>query len=163
HPMATLVADLKDRGLLDSTLVIWMGEFGRSPGHGKNHYARAWTTVLAGAGVRGGRAVGRTDAKGADVQQRPVSPGDFIATGRKARRHAQPKNRPPRGRPPRAKGGKAPHTRHPAVRVGETGARPDSLRPGGGPRVSPGATPGTPPGGGPPGVPPPPLTPRSRR
>jgi hypothetical protein len=79
-PMATLVADLKERGLLDSTLVVWMGEFGRSPGHGKNHYARAWTTVLAGAGVKGGRVVGRTDAKGADVRDRPVGAADFMAT-----------------------------------------------------------------------------------
>jgi uncharacterized protein (DUF1501 family) len=79
-PMATLVADLKERGLLESTLVVWMGEFGRSPAHGKNHYARAWTTVLAGAGVRGGRVVGRTDAKGNDVAERPVTAADFMAT-----------------------------------------------------------------------------------
>jgi hypothetical protein len=83
-PMATLVADLKERGLLENTLVICMGEFGRSPGHGKNHYARAWTSVLAGAGVKGGRAVGKTDAKGADVRERPVSAGDFMATVCKA-------------------------------------------------------------------------------
>ena len=84
RPMATLVADLKERGLLDSTLVIWMGEFGRSPGHGKNHYARAWTSVLAGAGIKGGQAVGKTDARGADVRERPVGAGDFMATVCKA-------------------------------------------------------------------------------
>jgi hypothetical protein len=83
-PMATLIGDLKERGLLDSTLVIWMGEFGRSPGHGKNHYARAWTTVLAGAGLKVGQLVGATDAKGADVRSRPVSAPDFMATVCKA-------------------------------------------------------------------------------
>src|SRR5439155_16131331 len=56
--MATLISDLKERGLLDSTLVIWMGEFGRDPRRGSNHYARAWTTVLAGAGLKTGQVVG---------------------------------------------------------------------------------------------------------
>src|SRR5262249_29616031 len=56
--MATLVRDLKQRGLLESTLVIWMGEFGRDPRRGSDHHPRAWTTVLAGAGLRGGIAVG---------------------------------------------------------------------------------------------------------
>jgi uncharacterized protein (DUF1501 family) len=79
-PWATLIADLKERGLLDSTLVIWMGEFGRTPGHGKNHYARAWSSVLAGAGVKGGQVIGKTDAKGNDVVEKPVSAGDFMAT-----------------------------------------------------------------------------------
>jgi hypothetical protein len=77
---ATLVADLKDRGLLDTTLVIWMGEFGRSPGTGSQHYARAWTTVLAGGGVKTGQVIGSTDAKGADVRDRPVTSADFMAT-----------------------------------------------------------------------------------
>ncbi|MBY0231703.1 MAG: DUF1501 domain-containing protein, partial [Gemmataceae bacterium] len=79
-PWAALVADLKERGLLDSTLVIWMGEFGRTPGHGKNHYAKAWSSVLAGAGIKAGQVVGKTDAKGAEVAERPVSAGDFMAT-----------------------------------------------------------------------------------
>lgn len=79
-PMGTLVADLKERGLLDSTLVVWMGEFGRSPGHGKNHFAKAWSTVMAGAGVKGGQVVGKTDAKGNEVSDRPVSAADFMAT-----------------------------------------------------------------------------------
>src|SRR5262249_37322665 len=83
-PMATLLADLKDRGVLESTFVIWMGEFGRSPGHGKNHYARAWTTVLAGAGLKVGQVVGGTDARGADVRDRPVTASDFMATVCKA-------------------------------------------------------------------------------
>jgi hypothetical protein len=84
RPMATLIGDLKDRGLLDNTLVIWMGEFGRSPGHGKNHYARAWTSVLAGARLKTGQVVGKTDAKGNDVTQRPISAPDFMATVCKA-------------------------------------------------------------------------------
>jgi uncharacterized protein (DUF1501 family) len=84
QPMATLVSDLKERGLLDNTLVIWMGEFGRSPGHGKNHYARAWSTVMAGAGLKVGQVVGRTDGKGNDVTDRPISAPDFMATVCKA-------------------------------------------------------------------------------
>ncbi len=84
RPMATLIGDLKERGLLDGTLVIWMGEFGRTPGHGKNHYARAWSTALAGAGVRAGQVVGRTDGKGNDVTDRPITAPDFMATVCKA-------------------------------------------------------------------------------
>ncbi|OAI50067.1 hypothetical protein AYO44_18090 [Planctomycetaceae bacterium SCGC AG-212-F19] len=78
--MATLISDLKERGLLDSTLVIWMGEFGRTPGNGDNHFARAWSTVLAGAGLKTGQVIGRTDAKGATVEERPISVIDFMAT-----------------------------------------------------------------------------------
>src|SRR5262249_59268939 len=56
--MGTLLRDLKDRGLLDSTLVVWMGEFGRTPtvnrNGGRDHFSRAWSTALAGAGIRGG-------------------------------------------------------------------------------------------------------------
>jgi uncharacterized protein (DUF1501 family) len=80
----TLLRDLKDRGLLDSTLVVWMGEFGRTPrvnrNGGRDHFARAWTTVLAGGGIRGGQAVGKTDRDGASVTDRPVSARDFMAT-----------------------------------------------------------------------------------
>jgi hypothetical protein len=78
--MATLLAELKERGLLDSTLVIWMGEFGRSPGNGSAHYARAWTSVLAGAGLKTGQVVGKTGPKGTDAEDRPISAGDFMAT-----------------------------------------------------------------------------------
>jgi uncharacterized protein (DUF1501 family) len=82
--MSTLITDLKDRGMLDSTLVIWMGEFGRTPNRGKqggrDHYPRAWTTVLAGAGMKNGQAIGRTDAQGADVIDRKISGVDFMAT-----------------------------------------------------------------------------------
>ena len=88
QPMAALIADLKQRGLLDSTLVIWMGDFGRTPHVGKqggrDHYPRAWTTLLAGAGLRTWQAVGRTDRDGATVVERPVSAIDFMATVCKA-------------------------------------------------------------------------------
>jgi Protein of unknown function (DUF1501) len=83
-PMAALIEDLKERGLLDSTLVIWMGEFGRSPKNGSQHFARAWTSILAGAGLKVGQVVGGTDASGADVKDRPISSADFMATVCKA-------------------------------------------------------------------------------
>jgi len=63
--------------------VIWMGEFGRDFSGG-NHYAKAWTTAFAGAGVVGGRVVGRTDATAMTVEDRPVKVGDFVATIYKA-------------------------------------------------------------------------------
>jgi hypothetical protein len=82
--MAALITDLKDRGMLDSTLVIWMGEFGRTPrinrDSGRDHYARAWSTVLAGGGIKGGQVVGKTSPDGAEVTERPISVRDFMAT-----------------------------------------------------------------------------------
>jgi hypothetical protein len=85
--MSQLVIDLRERGLLDSTLVIWMGEFGRTPRinqrgaqPGRDHYPRAWSTVLVGGGIRGGQVIGATDAEGATVTDRPVSAIDFMAT-----------------------------------------------------------------------------------
>jgi len=82
--MSALLGDLKQRGLLDTTLVIWMGEFGRTPHVGKqggrDHYPQAWTSVLAGGGIRGGQAIGRTDKKGGTVEAGRVSAVDFLAT-----------------------------------------------------------------------------------
>jgi uncharacterized protein (DUF1501 family) len=78
--MGALVKDLKERGLLDTTLVIWMGEFGRSPGKGTNHYARAWSTVLGGAGLKTGQVIGKTDEKGGTVAERPINVVDFMST-----------------------------------------------------------------------------------
>jgi hypothetical protein len=82
--MAALLTDLKERGLLDTTLVIWMGEFGRTPrvnnDGGRDHYSRAWTTLLAGGGIKGGQVVGATDRDGAAVTERPISVRDFMAT-----------------------------------------------------------------------------------
>lgn len=78
--MAGLIMDLSQRGLLEDTLVVWMGEFGRSPGNGSNHYARCWTTVLAGAGIHAGQVVGRSSDRGDTVADRPISPADFMVT-----------------------------------------------------------------------------------
>jgi uncharacterized protein (DUF1501 family) len=85
--ISALVTDLRTRGLLNDTLVVWMGEFGRTPNinqrgaqPGRDHYPRAWSTVLLGGGLPHGRVVGRTDANGAVVQERPVSTIDFMAT-----------------------------------------------------------------------------------
>src|SRR5262249_21862867 len=82
--MAMLLGDLKERGLLESTLVIWMGEFGRSPGNGSNHFARAWSTVLGGAGLKTGQVIGKTDKTGGTVEDSPVNVTDFMATVCKA-------------------------------------------------------------------------------
>ncbi len=81
----TLMDDLRQRGLMDTTTVIWMGEFGRTPrinqGQGRDHYPNAWTTVLAGGGIRGGSVFGRTSADGTTVEDpRPVTVPDFLAT-----------------------------------------------------------------------------------
>jgi uncharacterized protein (DUF1501 family) len=85
--MSALVTDLKQRGLLDSTLVVWMGEFGRTPRintrgakPGRDHYPRAWSTVLMGGGIRSGQVVGKTDKEGAAVVERPISALDFLST-----------------------------------------------------------------------------------
>ena len=81
---ATLLADLKDRGRLADTLVVWMGEFGRTPKinptAGRDHFPLAWSAVLAGAGVKGGQAVGSTGKDGMAVTDRPVGVSDFLAT-----------------------------------------------------------------------------------
>jgi len=81
----TLMEDLRSRGLLDTTTIVWMGEFGRTPringGQGRDHYPNAWTTVIAGGGIRGGTVFGRTSADGTTVEEpRPVSVPDFLAT-----------------------------------------------------------------------------------
>jgi len=81
---ATLMQDLKDRDLLDSTLIVWMGEFGRTPqingGNGRDHYASAWSTVLAGGGIKGGQAIGKTSEDGTKVEEREVTVPDLFAT-----------------------------------------------------------------------------------
>jgi len=79
-----LMIELRERGLIDRTTIVWAGEFGRTPrinpGRGRDHFATAWSTVLAGGGVKGGQAVGRTSADGMAVEERPVSAADFLAT-----------------------------------------------------------------------------------
>jgi hypothetical protein len=82
--LAALVADLKARGLLERTLVIWMGEFGRTPRinltAGRDHYPRTFNAVLAGSGVQGGRVVGATDRIGAEIANRPITVPDLFCT-----------------------------------------------------------------------------------
>jgi len=81
----TLMKDLKQRGLLESTLIVWMGEFGRTPRinpqQGRDHYPNAWSAVMAGGGIRGGQVVGRTSADGTTVEAAPpTNVPDFLGT-----------------------------------------------------------------------------------
>jgi hypothetical protein len=82
--MAALIADLKLRGLLERTLVIWMGEFGRTPRinltAGRDHFPRAFNMAMAGCGVKGGRVIGATDKLGTEVADRPVTVSDLFCT-----------------------------------------------------------------------------------
>ncbi len=82
--MSGLITDLRQRNMLDETLVIWMGEFGRTPrinaGQGRDHWTRAFCAALAGGGIAGGRVVGRTNPLGTETQDRPVSVQDLFAT-----------------------------------------------------------------------------------
>lgn len=85
--MGALVKDLKERGLLDSTLVIWMGEFGRTPKinargpkPGRDHYPRAWNALMFGGGLKGGQVIGKTDEQGATVVDEKISGLDYMAT-----------------------------------------------------------------------------------
>jgi uncharacterized protein (DUF1501 family) len=79
-----LMQDLQDRGLLDTTQIVWMGEFGRTPkinpNQGRDHFPAAWSTVLAGGGIRGGQVIGRTSADGMTVEDRPVGVPDLLGT-----------------------------------------------------------------------------------
>jgi uncharacterized protein (DUF1501 family) len=81
---SALLEDLEDRGLLDETLVVVAGEFGRTPRinntSGRDHWARCYTQLLAGGGVQGGAVYGASDATGAFVLDKPVTPDDFHAT-----------------------------------------------------------------------------------
>jgi len=82
--MSGLLKDLAQRNLLDETLVVCMGEFGRTPrinaGNGRDHWTRSFCAALAGGGVAGGRVIGRTNALGTEPQDRPVSVQDLFAT-----------------------------------------------------------------------------------
>ena len=81
---STLMTDLKERGLLETTTVVWMGEFGRTPkinpNMGRDHFPIAWSTVLAGGGIKGGQVLGSSGASGMQVEDRPVSVPEFLAT-----------------------------------------------------------------------------------
>ncbi len=84
QPFAALIRDLETRGMLDKTLVVWTGEFGRTPRvngrGGRDHYPRAYNAVLAGGGVQGGQVIGKTDASGESIEDRPVGVSDFLRT-----------------------------------------------------------------------------------
>ncbi len=86
--MSALVEDLEQRGLLQDTVVLWMGEFGRTPqintDAGRDHYARAWSVVVGGGGLKGGIAVGATSDDGREVVEKPHSSEDLMATVCKA-------------------------------------------------------------------------------
>jgi hypothetical protein len=86
--LATLLQDLSERGLLDSTIVWWNGEFGRTPkvmweapwNGGRGHWGGVFSALIAGGGFKGGQVVGSSDAKGEEVKDRPVYPVDLIAS-----------------------------------------------------------------------------------
>jgi hypothetical protein len=86
--MATLFADLTKRGLLDSTIIWWSGEFGRTPkvqweapwNGGRGHFGRCFSALIAGGGFKGGRVLGASDERGENVAQRPVYPRDLISS-----------------------------------------------------------------------------------
>jgi hypothetical protein len=85
---ASLLEDLAARGLLESTLVLWCGEFGRTPKvaveppwfGGRHHYGPVFTAVVAGGGFQGGKVVGASDSRGEQVRQRPIYPWDLSAS-----------------------------------------------------------------------------------
>lgn len=87
HALSSLLVDLEERGLLDSTLVVCVGEFGRTPRinqnqgiPGRQHWPHCYSAILAGAGIRGGMVYGESDKIGAYVKDKPVKPQDFSAT-----------------------------------------------------------------------------------
>ena len=85
---SALLADLSDRGMLESTLVVWMGEFGRTPKinlqSGRDHFPNAWSVVVGGGGISGGTVRGKTSKDGMSVADRPTSVPDLLATVCKA-------------------------------------------------------------------------------
>ena len=86
--LSTLLRELSERGLLDSTIVWWTGEFGRTPkvdwqppwDGGRHHYGKVFSAMVAGGGFKGGHVVGSSDTKGEEVKDRPVYPCDLIAS-----------------------------------------------------------------------------------
>lgn len=84
HVMSTLIDDLQDRGLLEHTLIITLGEFGRTPNInsslGRDHFASAWSSSLTGCGVKGGAVYGKTDADGQTVVDGEIKAGELFAT-----------------------------------------------------------------------------------
>jgi uncharacterized protein (DUF1501 family) len=82
--MAALTEDLEQRGLLQDTVIVWMGEFGRTPrinaDAGRDHWARAWSVVVGGGGIKGGQAVGGTNEDGTEIIGDPYSSEDLMAS-----------------------------------------------------------------------------------
>jgi uncharacterized protein (DUF1501 family) len=82
--LSALVHDLEDRGLLESTMIVVMGEFGRTPklntANGRDHWPRVFSVLMAGGGVRGGQVVGTSDSVGEGPKDRPVTPSDLART-----------------------------------------------------------------------------------
>jgi len=81
---SALLEDLEQRGMLDTTLVLAMGEFGRTPvlnpRGGRDHWPGCWSVLFAGAGIRGGQVIGASDAWGGEPKDRPVTPAEIAAT-----------------------------------------------------------------------------------
>ncbi len=85
---SALVSDLNDRGLLNDTVIVWLGEFGRTPringGAGRDHWARSWSVVVGGGGFKGGTVVGKTNSDGTNVETEPYTSQDLMASVLKA-------------------------------------------------------------------------------
>ncbi|HWA97454.1 MAG TPA: DUF1501 domain-containing protein [Pirellulales bacterium] len=104
QPFAALVEDLRQRGMLDRTLVVWMGEFGRTPRvnprGGRDHFPRAFSAVLAGGGIRTGQAIGSTNDAGDEIADDPITEKDLFQTIYKSLRiDTRKENMSPIGRP----------------------------------------------------------------
>ena len=100
---ATLMRDLDERGLLESTTILWMGEFGRTPqinnNAGRDHFPGAWSTVLAGGGIAGGQAFGKTSEDGTQVVENQITVQDLLSTLCEALGVGGAMNTKPDGRP----------------------------------------------------------------
>ena len=102
--MSSLVADLAARHLLETTTIVWMGEFGRTPrinqNAGRDHWPRSWSVVVGGGGMKNGQAIGATDKDGVDIIDKPVGVMDLVATLTKAMgMNLETQYTTPRGRP----------------------------------------------------------------
>jgi hypothetical protein len=109
--MAALTEDLAASGRLKDTVILWMGEFGRTPrinqNGGRDHYPRAWSVVVGGGGIKGGQVVGSTNPDGTEPKDNPVKVGDLFATvytglGFDLEQHGQVRDNLGRPRPPAA-------------------------------------------------------------
>lgn len=110
---AALITDLKDRGLLEDTLVVWMGEFGRTPRvnprGGRDHYPRVFNAAITGCGIRGGQVIGSSTADGTAVKNDPVTANDlFCSICRALDVNPRKENMSPLGRPMKIVDGGAP-------------------------------------------------------